>query len=95
MQIELTWQTLLTVAAVIGAFVAVVSYLRKLFGWFEKQEMQDKSIKDIQKEQYVLTNGILACLKGLVELGCDGAVKGEIANIEKQIKKKAHGQTDK
>ena len=73
MQIELTWQTLLTIAAVIGAFVAVVSYLRKLFGWFEKQEMQDKSIKDIQKEQYVLTNGILACLKGLVELGCDGA----------------------
>ena len=95
MQIELTWQTLLTIVAVIGAFVAVVSYLRKLFGWFEKQEMQDKSIKDIQKEQYVLTNGILACLKGLVELGCDGAVKGEIANIEKHLNEKAHGQTDK
>lgn len=92
MQIELTWQTLLTAAAIVGAFVALISYLRKLFGWFERQELQDKSIKEIQKEQFVLTNGILACLKGLVELGCDGAVKEQVSKIEQHLNERAHNQ---
>ena len=90
MNITLTWQTILSAAAVVGAFVALVTYLKKLFGWFEKQEMQDKAIKDIKEEQTVLTAGILACLKGLVELGCDGVVKEQISAIETHLNKKAH-----
>ena len=90
MTIQLTWQTVLTAAAIIGAFVAIISYLRKLFGWFEKQEMQDQSIKEIKEEQTILTSGILACLKGLVELGCDGVVKEQISAIETHLNKKAH-----
>lgn len=90
MQVTLTWQTVLTAAAIAGAFVALVGYLKKLFGWFNKQEMQDKSIKQIQEEQAILTTGILACLKGLVELGCDGVVKEQIANIERHLNNKAH-----
>lgn len=90
MTVQLTWQTLLTAAAIVGAFVGIVSYLRKLFGWFEKQEKQDKSIKEIKDEQSILTAGILACLKGLVELGCDGVVKEQISNIEKHLNEKAH-----
>lgn len=91
MQITLSWQTLLTAAAIVGAFVALVSYLRKLFGWFERQEVQDKSIKEMKEEQKILTQGILACLKGLVELGCDGVVKDQIASIERHLNEKAHG----
>lgn len=90
MQVTLTWQTLLTVAAIVGAVVAIISYLRKLFGWFEKQELQDKSIEEIKAEQAILTSGILACLKGLVELGCDGVVKEQIQNIESYLNNKAH-----
>lgn len=90
MQIELTWQTILTIAAVIGAVIAIVSYVKKIFGWFQRQELQDKNIKEIQTEQAILTSGILACLKGLVELGCDGVVKEQIKNIESYLNKKAH-----
>ena len=90
MDITITWQTILSAAAVVGAFVALVTYLKKLFGWFEKQEMQDKAIKDIKEEQTVLTAGILACLKGLVELGCDGVVKEQITKIETHLNNKAH-----
>lgn len=91
MQITVSWQTVLTIAAVIGAFVALAQYLRKLFGWFERQEVQDKEIKDIKEEQSILTLSMLACLKGLVELGCDGVVKEQISNIEQHLNKKAHG----
>lgn len=90
MQIELTWQTILTIAAVIGAVIAIVSYVKKIFGWFQRQELQDKNIKEIQTEQAILTSGILACLKGLVELGCDGVVKEQIKNIESYLNEKAH-----
>jgi len=36
--------------------------------------------------------GLLACLKGLAEQGCDGPVSEAIDRIEKHINKKAHGQ---
>ena len=90
MQIEFTWQTILTIATVIGAVIAIVSYVKKIFGWFQRQELQDKNIKEIQTEQAILTSGVLACLKGLVELGCDGVVKEQIENIESYLNEKAH-----
>lgn len=93
MQITLTWQSLIGVAAIAGAFVAIINYLRKLFGWFEKQEMQDKEIREIKEEQTLLTYGILACLRGLKEQGCDGPVTEAIDKIEKHLNQKAHGGT--
>jgi hypothetical protein len=91
MQITLSWQTLLSLAAISGAFVAVISYIRKIFGWFDRQEKQDKEIKDIKEEQAMLTYGVLACLKGLKEQGCNGPVTEAIDKIEKHINEKAHG----
>ena len=91
MTVTLTWQSFVVAAGVVGAIVALIAYLKKIFGWFDKQEMQDKSIKDIKEEQTILTAGILACLKGLVELGCDGVVKEQISKIETHLNNKAHG----
>lgn len=91
MQITLNWQTLLSLAAISGAFVAVITYIKKIFGWFDRQERQDKEIKDIKDEQALLTKGILACLKGLSEQGCDGPVTAAITEIENHINEKAHG----
>lgn len=95
MQITLTWQSIAGAAAIIGAAVAIINYLKKLFGWFEKQEMQDREIKEIKQEQALLTEGILACLKGLQEQGCDGPVTDAITKIETHINQKAHGGATK
>ena len=91
MEVVFTWQSIVGAAAIIGAVVAVVNYLRKLFGWFEKQETQDKEIKEIREEQTLLTYGILACLRGLKEQGCNGPVTEAIDKIEKHLNQKAHG----
>lgn len=91
MQITLSWQTLLSLAAISGAFVAVISYIRKIFGWFDRQEKQDKEIQDMRDEQALLTEGVLACLKGLQEQGCDGEVTKAISKIETHLNQKAHG----
>ena len=71
--------------------MAIINYIKKIFGWFDKQERQDKEIKDIKEEQTILTEGILACLKGLQEQGCDGEVTKAISKIETHLNKKAHG----
>lgn len=91
MEVVFTWQSVVGAAAIIGAVVAVINYLKKLFGWFEKQEMQDKEIKEIREEQTLLTYGILACLRGLKEQGCNGPVTEAIDKIEKHLNQKAHG----
>ena len=90
MQFTLTWQSFVAAAAVVGAIVVLLNYIKKVFGWFDKQEKQDKEINDIKEEQALLTEGILACLKGLSEQGCDGAVTAAINKIETHINSKAH-----
>ena len=85
-----TWQTIITVAAVLAAIFAILRYYNKGYDWVRKQEQQEDEIKTIKEEQQLLTTGILACLKGLQEQGCDGSVSDAIDQIESHLNKKAH-----
>lgn len=46
--------------------------------------------KAIMAEQAILTDGILACLKGLAEKGCNGPVTKAIKKIEDHLNEEAH-----
>lgn len=87
-------QTIITVAAVLAALFALVGYYNKGYSWVKKQDKQDFDIAAIKKEQTLLTYGVLACLKGLKEQGCNGPVTDAINQIEKHLNKKAHEQED-
>lgn len=59
------------------------------------QEMKHENstaIQGIQEEQTLVVYGLLACLKGLNEQGCDGPVSEAIDKIEKHVNKRAHSQ---
>lgn len=90
-EITVSWQTLITLAAVLGAVVTIIKYYNKCYDFVKRQEEQDKIIKAIQEEQTLLTYGVLACLKGLHEQGANGPVTEAIDKIEKHINQKAHG----
>lgn len=90
--ITVSWQTIITAAAVLGAVVGIMKYYNKGYDLVKHQKEQDKSIKDIQDELTLLTYGVLACLKGLKEQGCDGPVTEAVDKIEKHINQRAHGQ---
>lgn len=90
--ITVSWQTIITISAVLGAVVGIMKYYNKGYDLVKHQKEQDKSIKDIQEELTLLTYGVLACLKGLGEQGCDGPVTDAIDKIEKHINQRAHGQ---
>lgn len=90
MEVTVTWQSIVTVAAVIGAIVAIVAYFAKAVRWVDRQKRQDKELAAIKEEQTVLTYGVLACLKGLKEQGCNGPVTEAIGKIEEHLNQKAH-----
>lgn len=89
--VTVTWQTLITVAAVITALTTVFGKYNKVVDFVQRQEKQDKEIKEMKEEQAILTYGILACLKGLQEQGANGPVTEAINKIEKHLNEKAHG----
>ena len=89
--VTLTWQTIITIAAVVTAIVTLFGRYNKVYDFIKRQEEQDKTIKAIQEEQTLLTYGVLACLKGLHEQGANGPVTEAIDKIEKHINKRAHG----
>ena len=101
MNITLSWGGIITAAAVITALVTICTLLAKLVRWVDRQKAQDNEIKSLAKhheedmasereELTVLTYGILACLKGLKEQGCNGPVTEAIQKIERHLNKKAH-----
>ena len=79
-----------TLAATITALSVIFGAVFAVHKWFLKQEKQDKDIKAIKEEQTVLTQGILACLQGLHEQGCNGPVTAAIERIETHLNKQAH-----
>lgn len=83
-------QIIITIASVITALGVIFGVIFAVYRWYLKQEKQDKDIKSIKEEQTILTYGVLACLKGLKEQGCDGPVTTAIDQIEKYINKQAH-----
>ena len=46
--------------------------------------------RDSKEERLLLVNGVLACLKGLKEQGCNGPVTEGINQIEDYLMKKSH-----
>ena len=101
MGITITLQSFITAAAFVGAVIALVTYFTKVVRWVDKQAKQDEEIKQlkqhheediaaIKQEQTLLVYGILACLKGLKEQGCNGPVTEAINKYENYLNQKAH-----
>lgn len=101
MQITMTWQSIITASAVLAAIIALVTFFAKGVRWVDKQQQQDSDIKalrathisdmdSMKQEQTLIVYGLLSCLKGLKEQGCNGPVTEAIRKIEKHLNEKAH-----
>lgn len=101
MNITITWQTIITAFAFVGAVIGLVAYFSKAVRWVDKQNKQDVEIKEMKKrhdadikhikaEQTLLVEGILACLQGLQEKGCNGPVTQTINKYKEYLNQKAH-----
>lgn len=90
-------QDIITAGGIVAALTGIFTLAWKLFKWIDHQKEQDKEIERIKKahqearqEQTLIVYGVLACLKGLKEQGCNGPVTEAINKIEKHINIQAH-----
>jgi F420-0:gamma-glutamyl ligase-like protein len=100
-ELTVTWQSFVAASAFFGAVIALTTYFSKVVRWVDQQAKQDTEIKELRKhheedmasikeEQTLLMYGVLACLKGLSEQGCNGPVTEAIDKFEKYLNQKAH-----
>ncbi len=94
-------ETIILAGAVFGALAGIFGYVRKLAKWLGRQAEQDEElkrlkhqheedVKEIREESQLLVYGILSCLKGLQEKGCNGPVTEAIGKFERYLNEKAH-----
>ena len=83
-------EIIIIIASVITALGTIIGCFTTIHKWVLRQNKQDEDIKSIKEEQKILTTGVLACLKGLKEQGCDGPVTIAITEIEDHLNKEAH-----
>lgn len=83
-------QVIITIASVITALGVIFGAVFAFHNWLLKREKNTSDIKSIKEEQSILTKGVLACLKGLKEQGCNGPVTEAIQDIEEYVNKQAH-----
>ena len=60
----------------------------------DRQRRQDREIAAIRREQTLICYGVLACLKGLKEQGCDGPVAAALEKLEKHLNQAAHEEAE-
>ena len=101
MNITITWQSIITAASVVAAVAALVAYFVKMVRWLDRQNNQDEKINQLKQqhetdidrlkeEQALLIEGVLACLIGLKEQGCNGPVTKAIEKYNNYLNEKAH-----
>lgn len=89
---DIPWETAAAAGAALSGLLLLLTTYNRVYRWTLRQREQDEELRAIRKEITLLTYGVLACLKGLEEQGCDGPVHEAIDRIEKDLNLRAHDQ---
>ena len=86
--------TIVKAASLLGALGAIGGVVFWWFKFVERNRKQDEELKAIRREQTLVCYGVLACLKGLKEQGCNGPVTAALDKLEKHLNRAAHDEED-
>lgn len=86
----ISWQTIVTAAAVLTAVVTIFGFVFAVYKWYLKQESQDKDIARIKEEDTLICFALSACLDGLQQLGANHTVPIAKDKLDKYINRQAH-----
>ena len=82
--------TIIPIAAVIGALGVIFGVVFAVYRWYLKQEKQDKDIAHIKEEDTLIVFALSACLDGLQQLGANHTVPIAKDKLDKYINQQAH-----
>ena len=89
-ELTITGETIVGAASVLTALGAIGGAVLWCLRFVQRQRHQDREIAAIRREQTLICYGVLACLKGLKEQGCNGPVSEALSKLEKHLNQAAH-----
>ena len=95
MEVTIGADTVIRAASLLAALGALGGVVVWCIRVVERQKHQDKEIATIRREQTLICYGVLACLKGLKEQGCNGPVSAALDKLEKHLNQIAHEGEEK
>lgn len=90
------WLSLcIAIISLITSIIGLVVIFSKVVTWVNKKDQLEQEVADIRLEQSIITVGVLACLKSLVD-DCDDRkndkeLRDAITLVETHLNQKAHG----
>ena len=95
MEVTITADTIIKLASLLAALGVIGGAGLWAYRFVERNKGQDKELAAIRKEQSLICYGVLACLKGLKEQGCDGPVTAALDKLEKHLNQAAHDEDER
>ena len=88
----MSWSTadIISLAAVVGAAVALINYTSRVFLWLHKTTQQQEDLKAVKEEQRIMSIALSACLDGLMQLGANHEVPKAKKELDDYIRSQAH-----
>lgn len=90
MEVTISAETLIELAALLTALGVIGGVALWAVKFVARQKKQDLELAAIRREQQLICYGVMACLKGLKEQGCDGPVTAALDKMEKHLNQAAH-----
>ena len=81
---------IISLAAVVGAAVALINYTNRAFIWLYKTTQQQEDLKTVKEEQRIMSIALSACLDGLIQLGANHEVPKAKKALDDYIRSQAH-----
>lgn len=89
---------LILIGSIVGSMTAIsvplAFFIRCYYRITTSLKENTKAIEASKKERRVLLQGVLACLGGLQEHGCDGTVKQGITDINAYMINELHDENE-
>ena len=90
MEVAISPETIIKAASLLTALGALGGAAVWCLRFVERNRRQDRELAAILKEQTLICFGVLACLKGLKEQGCNGPVTEALGRLEAHLNQAAH-----
>ena len=90
MEVTISADGIIKLAALLAAVGGIGGLVVWCIKFVDRQKKQDQELTAIRKEQTLICYGVMACLRGLKEQGCDGPVTAALDKLEKHLNQAAH-----
>lgn len=92
MKVIISADTLITLAELVTALGVIGGVILWCIKFVQRSRRQHEELKAIRREQTLICYGLLACLQGLKEQGCNGPVTEAMNRIEEHLNQAAHDE---